>query len=95
MKSKTILLIIALAVIVIGGIYAVTRKEPAPASTAETAAPAAAPAEKAPVEAAPAADGMAGTDANVPANQPTAQECTQYSWDGAKWVCTSGAPVGN
>lgn len=95
MKSKTLLLIVALAVIVIGGIYAVTRNKPEPAPTAETAQPAATPAETAPAAAAPAADSMAGTDANAPANQPAAQDCTQYSWDGVKWVCTSGPAAGN
>ncbi|QLQ17954.1 MAG: hypothetical protein HZT43_03460 [Exiguobacterium profundum] len=90
MKSKTLLLIVALAVIVIGGIYAVTRNKPEPAPTAETAQPAATPPRR------PRRGGPCGrqhglsTDANAPANQPAAQDCTQYSWDGVKWVCTSG-----
>ncbi len=95
MKSKTVLLIVALAVIVIGGIYAVTRNQPASAPTAETAQPAATPAETAPAATAPAADSMAGADANAPASKPAAQDCTQYSWDGVNWVCTSGTAAGN
>ncbi len=85
MNSRTVTAIAIAAVIVIGAIWAVSRQAPAPAPTPDAAAPAAGTA----AEATPAT-GASGATGNAPA-APPGDGCSQYTWDGVNWICTSGS----
>lgn len=85
MNSRTVTAIAIVAVIVIGAIWAVSRQGLAPAPTPEATTPAAGTAAVPPTA---AAEG--GATANAPA-APPGDGCSQYTWDGVNWICTSGS----
>lgn len=87
MKSKTLLLLVLLAVVAAGAFYALTRPQETPAPVAEAEKPAAEASQTAPA----ASDSMAGMGGNAPAAKPAGTDCTQYTWDGVQWTCTSAA----
>ena len=92
MNTKSSLILIVGAIAVALGAYLFlgqSPEAPAPAPDQATEAPAPSAGQTASDGSGTAATGTAGVVELTPADQAPA--CVQYSWDGAKWTCTSGS----
>ena len=91
MNSRTATAVAIAAVVVLGAIWAASRQEPAtaptPAATGSATAPATGTATGTAAGTTPAT-APGETAANAPA-APPGDGCSQYTWDGASWICTS------
>lgn len=92
MNTKSSLTLIIAAVAVALGAYLFLGKPPeapAPAAEQKTEAPAPSAGQESAPASGSAATGTSDAVELTPADEEPA--CLQYSWDGAKWVCTSGS----